>query len=49
VLSQVRYASPQLYRDLVEGPCGLGGPGAKYSLDVVLKSIPTEWGANVVE
>jgi hypothetical protein len=49
VLSQVRYASPQLYRDLVEGPCGLGGPGSKYSLDAVLKNIPTEWAANVVE
>lgn len=49
VLSQVRYASPQLYRELVEGPCGLGGPGSKYGLEAVLKNIPTEWAANVVE
>jgi hypothetical protein len=49
VLSQVRYASPQLYRSLVEGPCGLGGPGSTYGLEAVLKNIPTEWAANVVE
>lgn len=49
VLSQVRYASPRLYRELVEGPCGLGGPGLKYGLDAVLKNIPTDWAANVVE
>lgn len=49
VLSQVRYASPLLYRELVEGPCGLGGPGSKYGLEAVLKNIPTEWAANVVE
>lgn len=49
VLSQVRFASPQLYRDLVEGPCGLGGPGLKYGLDAVLKNVPTEWTANTLD
>jgi hypothetical protein len=49
VLSQVRFASPQLYRDLVEGPCGLGGPGLKYGLDAVLKNVPTEWTANTID
>jgi hypothetical protein len=49
VLSQVRFASPQLYRDLVEGPCGLGGPGLKFGVDAVLKNIPTEWTANTVD
>jgi hypothetical protein len=49
VLSQVRFASPELYRNLVEGPCGLGGPGMKYGLDAVLKNVPTEWTANTSE
>ena len=49
VLSQVRYASPQLYRALVEGPCGLSGPGTKMGLEAVLANVPTEWTANVVE
>jgi hypothetical protein len=49
VLSQVRFASPQLYRDLVEGPCGLGGPGLKYGLEAVLKNVPTEWTANTID
>lgn len=49
VLSQVRFASPQLYRDLVEGPCGLGGPGLKYGLDAVLKNVPTEWTSNTLD
>lgn len=49
VLSQVRHASPLLYRELVEGPCGLGGPGSKYGLEAVLRNIPTEWASNIVE
>jgi hypothetical protein len=49
VLSQVRFASPQLYRDLVEGPCGLGGPGLKHGLDSVLKNLPAEWTVNTID
>lgn len=49
VLSQVRNASPQLYRELVEEPCGLGGDTADESIDSILQSMPQEWSANVVE
>ncbi len=49
VLSQVRYASPQLYRELVDEPCGLGGPNADDSIRSILKHIPPEWSANVVD
>lgn len=49
VMSQLRRASPQLFRDLVEEPRGLGGPGADASISSVLKNIPSEWSANVVE
>ena len=49
VLSQVRHASMQLYRDLVDEPCGLGGPDADTSVSSVLRNIPFEWSANVVE
>ena len=48
VLTQVRYASPSLYRDLVEGPCGLGGPNKSYDPDTVLRNVPVEWTASVV-
>jgi pentatricopeptide repeat protein len=48
VLSQVRIASPQLFRDLVDEPCGLGGPDDDDSIHSVLKNIPSEWSANVV-
>lgn len=48
VLSQIRIASPQLYRDLVDEPCGLGGPDDDESIDSVLRNIPREWSANVV-
>lgn len=48
VLSQVRNASPQLYRDLVDEPCGLGGPGADDSIESVVRNVPPEWAANVV-
>ena len=41
VLTQLRFASPRLYRDLVEGPCGLGGPGD-------LRNVPVEWTASVI-
>lgn len=46
VLTQVRYASPSLYRDLVVGPCGLGGPRG-YGIEVVLKNIPDSWCSSV--
>lgn len=49
VLSQVRNASPQLYRELVEEPCGLGGPNADDSIRSIMKHIPPEWSANVVD
>jgi pentatricopeptide repeat protein len=49
VLSQVRNASPQLYRDLVNEPCGLGGPDGDDSIESVLRNIPHEWSANVVD
>jgi hypothetical protein len=49
VLSQVRQASPQYYRDLVEEPCGLGGPDADTSIKSVLRHIPQEWSAYVVD
>ena len=48
VLTQVRYASPGLYRDLVEGPCGLGGPNKAHDTDTVLRNVPVEWTASVV-
>lgn len=50
VLSQVRFASPELYRDLVEGPCSLGGGGPATNCGVkdILKNVPAEWSANVV-
>lgn len=47
VLTQVRYASPSLYRELVEGPCGLGGPNS-HDIETVLRNIPIEWSASVV-
>ena len=46
VLTQVRYASPALYRDLVLGPSGLGGPRG-YGIEVVLKNIPESWCSRV--
>jgi hypothetical protein len=46
VLSQVRNASPQLYRDLVEEPCGLGGPESDTSIPSVLRNMPAEWCLN---
>lgn len=49
VLSQIRLASPELYRDLVQEPCGLGGPGYDDRIASVIKNIPSEWSANVVE
>lgn len=49
VLAQLRHASPQLYRDLVDEPCGLGGPDSGSSVGSVLRNIPSEWSANVVE
>lgn len=49
VMAQLRRASPELYRDLVEEPRGLGGPGADMSIASVLQNIPSEWSANVVE
>lgn len=49
VLTQVRYASPQLYRSLVEGPCGLVEPGASTSVESILQNVPTEWTGNVVQ
>lgn len=52
VLSQVRKASPGLYRDLVSEPCGIGsggGPDADNSIDGILKNIPREWCENVIE
>jgi hypothetical protein len=48
VLSQVRIASPQIFRNLVDEPCGLGGPDDDGSINSVLKNIPSEWSANVV-
>jgi hypothetical protein len=48
VLSQLRFASPQLYRNILEGPCGLAGPESKYGLEAVLKNVPTEWTANTI-
>lgn len=49
VLSQVRHASPQLYRELVDEPCGLGGPNSDTSVSSLLKNIPAEWSANVID
>ena len=49
VLSQVRNASPNLYRDLVEEPCGLGGPDSDNSVQSVLLNIPQEWSNHIVE
>jgi Pentatricopeptide repeat domain len=49
VLSQVRHASPQLYRELVDEPCGLGGPNSDTSVSSLLKNIPSEWSANVID
>jgi hypothetical protein len=49
VLSQLRHASKQLYRELVDGSSGLGGPNADTSVASVLRNIPSEWSANVVE
>jgi hypothetical protein len=48
VLSQVRNASPQLYRELVDEPCGLGGPTADTSVSSLLRNTPSEWSASVV-
>lgn len=48
VLNQVRQASPQLYRTLVDEPCGLGGPNADDSVRAVMLSTPPEWSANVL-
>jgi len=48
VLTQVRFASPRLYRDLVEGPCGLGGPGTTQDTETILRNVPIEWTASVV-
>ncbi len=47
VLTQVRYASPKLFKDLVVGPCGLGGPKG-YGVEMVLENIPESWTANVL-
>lgn len=49
VLSQLRHASRQVYQELVEEPCGLAGPQADTSVSSVLRNIPSEWCANVVE
>lgn len=49
VLSQVRRACPQLYRELVDEPIGLGGPGHDDRIGTILKNVPMEWSANVVE
>ena len=49
VLSQVRNANPQLYRELVEEPCGLGGPEDDCSIEGVLENIPREWSTNVID
>ena len=45
VLSQIRNASPNLYRDIVHEPCGLGGD----SIDETLRNLPREWSENVVD
>ena len=47
VLSQVRHASPSLYRNLVDEPCGLGGPECDTSVQSVLQNIPQEWCFNL--
>jgi hypothetical protein len=52
VLGQVRKASPELYRDLVSEPCGLGSgrPDANNEgVDSILKNMPREWCENVIE
>jgi len=49
VLSQIRNASPELYRDLIEQPCGLGGPDADDRIGTILNNVPPEWCENIVE
>ena len=51
VLSQVRNANPQLYRELVEAPCGLGAScdPSDDNIASVLDSVPPEWSANVID
>jgi len=49
VMSQVRQASLQLFRELIDEPCGLGGPNSETSISSVLRNIPSDWSANVIE
>jgi hypothetical protein len=49
VLSQLRLASPSLYRDLRDGPCAVADSSADDNVRALMQSMPPEWCANVVE
>ena len=49
VLFQLSLAGPEVFKNLTEGPCGLCGPDSDCSIRTLLKNVPLEWKAYVVD